>query len=249
MKFRLHLRCRKLKSSPTGDLGHSGFTLIELLVVIAIIALLSSLLMPLVKATKTKATGIVFQSNLRQVALALYSLAQDNDGKFPAFYETSTGEMWQRRLLPYINETTDTPVFRSVLRDPIVGDPHPDRRAVALNGKSRGDTGPPGIRTVSGASNRRLLSIAYPSQLMLIGAGAYDKENHLTGVWGSGGSIQAYDIITHGVDQYIRYNGGNYYAFVDGHVKYITREWLLNEAFSTNNGNRSRFFDSRAENP
>ncbi|MCK5172862.1 MAG: prepilin-type N-terminal cleavage/methylation domain-containing protein, partial [Planctomycetes bacterium] len=60
-----------------------GFTLIELLVVIAIIALLLAILMPSLQAAKKQARAIICRSNIRQIGLAAYLYAEDNDTYIP----------------------------------------------------------------------------------------------------------------------------------------------------------------------
>jgi len=59
-----------------------GFTLIELLVVISIIALLVSILLPSLGKARVQARAVVCQSNLRQLGLAFFMYADDNNGKF-----------------------------------------------------------------------------------------------------------------------------------------------------------------------
>ena len=57
-----------------------GFTLIELLVVVAIIAVLASLLLPAVGMVRTAAKSTRCASNLRQVGMAYFAYAGENDG-------------------------------------------------------------------------------------------------------------------------------------------------------------------------
>ena len=62
------------------------FTLIELLIVIAIIAILASLLLPALNQAKNKAKDIACVNNMKQIALATFSYAQDYDGYVPPGY-------------------------------------------------------------------------------------------------------------------------------------------------------------------
>jgi prepilin-type N-terminal cleavage/methylation domain-containing protein/prepilin-type processing-associated H-X9-DG protein len=61
--------------------GTHGFTLIELLVVIAIIAILAAILLPVLQAAKQRAWEVGCISNKRQIQLAYFLYAQDNNDR------------------------------------------------------------------------------------------------------------------------------------------------------------------------
>jgi prepilin-type N-terminal cleavage/methylation domain-containing protein/prepilin-type processing-associated H-X9-DG protein len=61
-----------------------GFTLIELLVVIAIIAILAAILFPVFMSAKESSRKTRCLSNMRQITLAMFSYADDNQGCLPA---------------------------------------------------------------------------------------------------------------------------------------------------------------------
>jgi prepilin-type N-terminal cleavage/methylation domain-containing protein len=63
--------------------GRKGFTLVELMIVMVIIGILLSLLLPGVFTARQEALKTKTASNLRQIGIALYAYAKNNDGTLP----------------------------------------------------------------------------------------------------------------------------------------------------------------------
>jgi prepilin-type N-terminal cleavage/methylation domain-containing protein/prepilin-type processing-associated H-X9-DG protein len=76
-----------------------GFTLIELLVVIAIIALLMAILLPALNRAKKQGQAVRCLSNLKQIGVAAYLYAQDNEMMIP---RDETQGHWMVLFTPYV---------------------------------------------------------------------------------------------------------------------------------------------------
>src|SRR5689334_1318595 len=89
-----------------------AFTLIELLVVIAVIAVLAAILFPVFSQAREKARQANCLSSLKQLSLALFLYAQDNDETFPrnrfAFRNSDVcnskgqAQTWKGAIQPYV---------------------------------------------------------------------------------------------------------------------------------------------------
>lgn len=193
-----------------------SFTLTELLVVVGILAVLAAVVLPVMANARESGRRSVCQNNLRQIAVAIQLYTQDYDGTYPL--ETSvliqngvrTQFSWNHALLPYLK---DPHVFHCPS--------HPDRgqgdQHYTYNGK-RLNTLLPQRPTALRFGNHEASLPATATIWTTVdsgGIGADDVLHDLRAVTSSCGRSYLGSTL---------HRGGGNYAFLDGHVAWLTPE-------------------------
>lgn len=95
--------------SPGGE--RPGFTLIELLTVIAVVCLIAAILLPVFAAVRERGRRTIYQSNLKQIALAMQQYVADSNGQYPIHEYVvkkggvNVGVAWQQAIAPYVGDS------------------------------------------------------------------------------------------------------------------------------------------------
>ncbi len=214
--------------------GYRGFTLIELLVVIAIIAILAAILFPVFARAREKARQASCISNLKQIALGFTMYAQDYDETFPSYYADAS---WSHFYYWDVTEDGSGNVIGAGLLDPYMknGQITACPSAQGLYPQTTPQYSGYGYNTSwlgpnlawDGRSPATLAAVAYPSQTVLACDSAYWATTAPIGLWLNNLLRSPLDASYGwvGPNVHFRHNGVADVAYVDGHVKAVTRKY------------------------
>ena len=205
-----------------------GFTLIELLVVIAIIAILAAILFPVFAKAREKARQTSCLSNEKQLMLATLQYVQDYDERFPVrWHSLNTSFRIPCMIYPYLKNA-------QILACPSWSDPYTFAAPLG-NIKSSyfwpggspahvgspcatcGDTCGQNYFLFDGYRGVSLAQLEYPANTIAIAERRTDSA-HMDWDNAVHTGAEAFSVNP----SYQAHNGGNNYAFSDGHVKWLS---------------------------
>jgi prepilin-type N-terminal cleavage/methylation domain-containing protein/prepilin-type processing-associated H-X9-DG protein len=202
----------------------AGFTLIELLVVIAIIAILASILFPVFSRAREKARTASCASNMKQIALAMLMYTDDYDEQLPQATTNWTpapadvGLTFDVAIMPYMRneQILLCPSYKSAC-------------ACGCGAIRRGyaQTHYTTLDTAAGINCSYMGGFYDPSRTVLLAEkGAYGPQHcsdaSIEDFYQSGGG--AGNLYKSRGSVKLRHNGGNNFAYVDGHVKFAAQD-------------------------
>ncbi len=196
-----------------GNAAANAFTLIELLVVLAIIAILAGLVVPSLLRAREQAFRAACSSNMRQIAIATLSFADDRDGRFPRSQHSAFthGERpWARAVATYLgsDDRRWTNLLKGVYRCPRDG----RRNMLSYGLNVYFELGPEDDYEGRPAMWRTRDAVPRPWATILLGENDSDADHIMPNFWGSISDVADLAFDRHG-------EGANY-VFVDGHVEF-----------------------------
>ncbi len=235
-----------------------GFTLIELLVVIAIIAILAAMLLPALSKARERARQAVCLGNLKQLGLAFFLYANDNDDRLPPCRASSNAASpvidWYGLVGPYIGKpefskgwTTAVAGFgatvmrcpsapKSVTAYPFTYGVNVDWVFVRAQGTNASLPSrklghiPPGVcLAADSGGNASSSNVFSPNSVTYNLSAGFDTDGD--GIKDSVWATQPYNYFA------LRHNKCVNMLFVEGNVRAVTKqEWLTNSPQSYLNG-------------
>lgn len=185
-----------------------GFTLIELLVVIAIIAILAAILFPVFARARMKAHAATCTSNLKQIALSIRMYCDDHEGAGPY---NECGAFWQQRLYwGGYGPKREAPLYTC----------KGGNGSYSLNYYRGGHCANGAAGAPWDIDNGPFGKVKQPEAVMLVGDARgqipNNQPSYFYDIPGDGSMTPAHLAV-------------NNIAFVDGHVKGCTPNWLKDE--------------------
>lgn len=206
-----------------------GFTLIELLVVIAIIGILIVMISANWKGLQNWSKRTAATNNMRQIGIAFFNYAGDNDSRLPNRTEGTEAIRWPRLLSDYLSDVkvyaaddTDNYMYRHA--DPL--DDRQNNTSYIMNGYN--DLG----ALTNASVEIRITIISQPASTILLGTPKRGMR-HFYMDFNEGEHGNQNDVLDPA-----RYGTGSLYVFADGSARFLTTNnykqemWLVDKGYA-----------------
>lgn len=203
--------------------GKAGFTLLELLITISIIAILAGLVIGMLPSAKLAARRAASLNNLRQLGIALFGFASDNENLLPG--RVASTDKWPILLLSYVGndpkvygEPDDLKCFLRTGANPL--DNNRNTTSYILNGFN--DAGAFSDETI----RINLYSLQKPTETILMACQSGTENFYMDFMEGNQNNVL----------NLTAYGSGSNYLFADGSARFISKSdydnrlWLVNKS-------------------